>query len=189
MPTFPSNPSITSRLSTGSALTFQQMDANFGNLTASNDAIISVIQTASYVDSNNVFYPNTSQSFFSASISSSTIGKAVVSSLTASVVAVLGTAVFNSGLVVGGGLTGTASNAVSSSYTVTSSYAITAATASYVNSLVQNVVITGSFLVTGSTVNFKNLPTTEPLVTGSLWLSGSGVGSASGSKYLMVFTG
>ena len=33
------------------------------------------------------------------------------------------------------------------------------------------------------------LPTTEPSITGALWLSGSGGGSASGSKYLMVFTG
>jgi hypothetical protein len=34
-----------------------------------------------------------------------------------------------------------------------------------------------------------NLPTTEPLVSGALWLSGSGVGSSTGSKYLMVFNG
>ena len=33
------------------------------------------------------------------------------------------------------------------------------------------------------------LPTTENRVTGSLWLSGSGAGSATGSKYLMVFNG
>jgi hypothetical protein len=32
------------------------------------------------------------------------------------------------------------------------------------------------------------LPTTEPNVTGSLWISGSGIGDASGSGYLMVFT-
>jgi len=50
MPTFPSNPTITSRLSTGSALTYTQMDTNFGNLTASIDSVIIVTaQTASYV--------------------------------------------------------------------------------------------------------------------------------------------
>ena len=48
--------------------------------------------------------------------------------------------------------------------------------------------VTGSFSTSGS-VLFTDLPTTEPLVTGSLWLSGSGVGNASGSKYLMVFSG
>jgi hypothetical protein len=38
-----------------------------------------------------------------------------------------------------------------------------------------------------TSVLISNLPSTEPLVTGSLWISGSGVGSASGSGYLMVF--
>ena len=57
-------------------------------------------------------------------------------------------------------------------------------------------IVTGSFHVnnsgsfmTGSTVILENLPTIEPTVSGSLWLSGSGAGSASGSKYLMVFNG
>ena len=49
-----------------------------------------------------------------------------------------------------------------------------------------DVEISGSLGVTGS-VNFSGLPTSEPAVTGALWLSGSGIGSASGSKYLMVF--
>jgi len=51
---------------------------------------------------------------------------------------------------------------------------------------------TASLHVSGTGVTnivFDNLPTSEPTVTGSLWLSGSGVGSASGSKYLMVFSG
>ena len=78
MPTFPSNPTITSRLSTGSALTYTQMDTNFGNLTASIDSVISVSRTASYVDSSNVYYTGTSQSFWSASISSSTVGTATI---------------------------------------------------------------------------------------------------------------
>jgi hypothetical protein len=45
------------------------------------------------------------------------------------------------------------------------------------------------FEVLNELIYMYNLPTTEPATTGSLWLSGSGVGSASGSKYLMVFNG
>tara|TARA_B100000963_G_scaffold361587_1_gene397911 strand:+ start:2893 stop:3492 length:600 start_codon:yes stop_codon:yes gene_type:complete len=37
--------------------------------------------------------------------------------------------------------------------------------------------------------SLHGLPTTEPSIAGTMWLSGSGAGSASGSKYLMVFTG
>jgi hypothetical protein len=36
-------------------------------------------------------------------------------------------------------------------------------------------------------ITMETLPTTEPNVTGSLWISGSSAGSASGSGYLMVF--
>jgi len=51
--------------------------------------------------------------------------------------------------------------------------------------------ISASFTSTGSfgSAMLTNLPTVEPLVSGALWLSGSGGGSASGSKYLMVFNG
>jgi len=228
MPTFPSNPTITSRLSTGSALTYTQMDTNFGNLTASIDSVIEVSRTASYVDSSNIYYTGTSQSFWSASISSSNINTATVSTLNVTNLTAAGTVTLNAGLTIGAGtitgnvtgsLFGTASwasnaltasyvvtantasyvvtantasyvlNAVSSSFASTASYVVTALTASSVSSLVQNVVISGSLFVTGSPVRLVGLPTTEPLVTGSLWLSGSGVGSASGSKYLMVFNG
>jgi len=65
MPTFPSNPTITSRLSTGSALTYTQMDTNFGNLTASIDSVINVIKEAAYTGSSNVYMSGTSQSFWS----------------------------------------------------------------------------------------------------------------------------
>jgi len=204
MPTFPSNPTITSRLSTGSALTYTQMDTNFGNLTASIDSVIEVSRTASYVDSSNIYYTGTSQSFWSASISSSNINTATVSTLNVTNLTAAGTVTLNAGLTIGAGtitgnvtgsLFGTASwasNALTASYVVTAntaSYVVTALTASSVSSLVQNVVISGSLFVTGSPVRLVGLPTTEPLVTGSLWLSGSGVGSASGSKYLMVFNG
>ena len=215
MPTFPSNPTITSRLSTGSALTYTQMDTNFGNLTASIDSVISVSKTASYIDSSNVYYTGTSQSFWSASISSSTVGTATVSTLNVTNLTAAGTVTLNGGLTIGAGtitgnLTGTSSfatqastasyvvtantasyvlNAVSSSFASTASYVATAQTASSVSPLIQTVIISGSLFITGSPVRLVGLPTTEPLITGSLWLSGSGAGSATGSKYLMVFNG
>ena len=219
MPTFPSNPTITSRLSTGSALTYTQMDTNFGNLTASIDSVISVSRTASYVDSNNAYYAGTSQSFWSASISSSTIGTATVSTLNVTNLTAAGTVLLNGGLTIGAGtitgnvtgsVFGTASwatqastasyvvtantasyvlNAVSSSFASTASYVATAQTASSVSPLIQTVIISGSLFITGSPVRLVGLPTTEPLITGSLWLSGSGAGSSTGSKYLMVFNG
>lgn len=204
MPTFPSNPTITSRLSTGSALTYTQMDTNFGNLTASIDSVISVSRTASYVDSNNAYYAGTSQSFWSASISSSTIGTATVSTLNVTNLTAAGTVLLNGGLTIGAGtitgnvtgsVFGTASwatQASTASYVVTAntaSYVATAQTASSVSPLIQTVIISGSLFITGSPVRLVGLPTTEPLITGSLWLSGSGAGSATGSKYLMVFNG
>ena len=202
MPTFPSNPTITSRLSTGSALTYTQMDTNFGNLTASIDSVISVSRTASYVDSSNVYYTGTSQSFWSASISSSTVGTATVSTLNVTNLTAAGTVTLNGGLTIGAGtitgnvtgsVFGTASwatQASTASYVVTAqtaSYVATAQTASSVSPLIQTVIISGSLFITGSPVRLVGLPTTEPLITGSLWLSGSGAGAASGSKYLMVF--
>ena len=327
MPTFPSNPTITSRLSTGSALTYTQMDTNFGNLTASIDSVIEVSRTASYVDSSNIYYTGTSQSFWSASISSSNINTATVSTLNVTNLTAAGTVTLNAGLTIGAGtitgnvtgsLFGTASwayNASTASIAQTASYIPTFqqvitrgtfassstniilaatdnvqirgeagssnATASlsfgvgtnannYIlagkalniqgnrsntnnlgvtilsaedsnraaritvgsgsnasriqlattiysstgpvtnleienqetfiygpltigdddpNGIYGSLTVTGSLAVTGSTVNLIGLPTTEPLVTGSLWLSGSGAGSASGSKYLMVFNG
>jgi len=204
MPTFPSNPSITSRLSTGSALTYTQMDTNLGNLTASIDSVISVSRTASYVDSSNVYYTGTSQSFWSASISSSTIGTATVNTINVTNLTAAGTVTLNGGLTIGAGtitgnvtgsVFGTASwatQASTASYVVTAqtaSYVATAQTASSVSTLVQTVIISGSLFITGSPVRLVGLPTTEPLITGSLWLSGSGAGSSTGSKYLMVFNG
>ena len=44
----------------------------------------------------------------------------------------------------------------------------------------------GSAIFKGG-VTIESLPTAEPTVTGSLWISGSGGGSASGSGYLMIF--
>jgi hypothetical protein len=178
------------------------MDTNFGNLTASINSVISVSRTASYVDSSNVYYTGTSQSFWSASISSSTIGTATISTINVTNLTAAGTVTLNGGLTIGAGtitgnvtgsVFGTASwatQASTASYVVTAqtaSYVATAQTASSVSTLVQTVIISGSLFITGSPVRLVGLPTTEPLITGSLWLSGSGAGAASGSKYLMVF--
>jgi len=297
MPTFPSNPTITSRLSTGSALTYTQMDTNFGNLTASIDSIISVSKTASYIDSSNVYYTGTSQSFWSASISSSTVGTATIGTLNVTNLTAAGTVTLNGGLTIGAGtITGNLTGSVFGTASLatnarTASYVVTALTASYIPTF-QQVVTRGTFassstnIILAATTNVQvrgedgnsngdatlafgvgtndnnyivatknlkivgntgnaagavgvvlqaktgsnyesavvvgsgsagqsrvaiqtgdgvtkytqfevlneliymyNLPTTEPATTGSLWLSGSGVGSASGSKYLMVFNG
>ena len=57
-----------------------------------------------------------------------------------------------------------------------------------------NITASGAISASGTISAFgssslQGLPTSEPSVVGTLWLSGSGAGSASGSKYLMVFTG
>ena len=57
-----------------------------------------------------------------------------------------------------------------------------------------NITASGDISASGAISAFgssslQGLPTSEPSVVGTLWLSGSGAGSASGSKYLMVFTG
>ena len=59
---------------------------------------------------------------------------------------------------------------------------------------VTNITASGNISASGTISAFGSsslvgLPITEPSTTGALWLSGSGGGSASGSKYLMVFTG
>lgn len=158
MPTFPSNPTITSRLSTGSALTYTQMDTNFGNLTASIDSVISVSRTASYVDSSNVYYTGTSQSFWSASISSSNINTATVSTLNVTNLTAAGTVTLNGGLTIGAGtitgnVTGSvfgtaswASNARTASYVLNAVSSSFASTASYVNNLRQTLIVSGNIV-------------------------------------------
>ena len=193
MPTFPSNPTITSRLSTGSALTYTQMDTNFGNLTASIDSVISVSRTASYVDSSNVYYTGTSQSFWSASISSSTIGTATVSTINVTNLTAAGTVTLNGGLTIGAGtitgnltgsVFGTASWATQAS---TASYVVTAQTASYVlnavsssfastasyvlNAVSSSFASTASFVRTALTASY--IPTVQQVVTRGTFASSS----------------
>jgi len=174
MPTFPSNPTITSRLSTGSALTYTQMDTNFGNLTASIDSVISVSRTASYVDSNNAYYAGTSQSFWSASISSSTIGTATVNTINVTNLTAGGTVTLNGGLTIGAGtitgnLTGTSSFATLAS---TASYVVTAQTASYVlNAVSSSFASTASFVRTALTASY--IPTFQQVVTRGTFASSS----------------
>ena len=169
MPTFPSNPTITSRLSTGSALTYTQMDTNFGNLTASIDSVISVSKTASYIDSSNVYYTGTSQSFWSASISSSTVGTATVSTLNVTNLTAAGTVTLNGGLTIGAGtITGNLTGSVfgTASWATnarTASYVVTALTASYIPTF-QQVVTRGTFA--SSSTNIILAATTNVQVRG-----------------------
>jgi len=194
MPTFPSNPSITSRLSTGSALTYTQMDTNFGNLTASIDSVISVSRTASYVDSSNVYYTGTSQSFWSASISSSTIGTATVNTINVTNLTAAGTVTLNGGLTIGAGtitgnvtgsVFGTASwatQASTASYVVTAqtaSYVVTAQTASYVaTAQTASYVVTAqtaSYVATAQTASSVSTLVQTVIISGSLFITGSPV--------------
>lgn len=174
MPTFPSNPTITSRLSTGSALTYTQMDTNFGNLTASIDSVINVIQEAAYTGSSNVYMSGTSQSFWSASISSSTVGTATVSTLNVTNLTAAGTVTLNGGLTIGAGtitgnLTGTSSFATQAS---TASYVVTANTASYVlNAVSSSFASTASYVVTALTASY--IPTFQQVITRGTFASSS----------------
>ena len=169
MPTFPSSPTITSRLSTGSALTYTQMDTNFGNLTASIDSVIEVSKTASYIDSSNVYYTGTSQSFWSASISSSTVGTATVSTLNVTNLTAAGTVTLNGGLTIGAGtITGNLTGSVfgTASWATnarTASYVVTALTASYIPTF-QQVVTRGTFA--SSSTNIILAATTNVQVRG-----------------------
>jgi hypothetical protein len=116
--------------------------------------LLSVSRTASYVDSNNAYYAGTSQSFWSASISSSTIGTATVSTLNVTNLTAGGTVTLNGGLTIGAGtitgdLTGTSSFATQAS---TASYVVTANTASYVlNAVSSSFASTASYVLNAVT--------------------------------------
>ena len=56
----------------------------------------------------------------------------------------------------------------------------------YSLAVTQSINTSGSAKFIGG-ITMETLPTTEPTVTGSLWISGSGIGSHSGSGYLMIF--
>ena len=66
-----------------------------------------------------------------------------------------------------------------------------ASSSKFIGDITASGNISGSSTSTGSfgQLSLKHLPTTVPLITGSLWISGSGGGTASGSGYLMIFTG
>ena len=81
--------------------------------------------------------------------------------------------------------------AASATSATSATTATTATNALAVSGSVQAVTFdsSGSFSISVWSVTFSALSTTEQRTTGSLWLSGSGAGAVSGSKYLMVFTG
>ena len=91
----------------------------------------------------------------------------------------------------------TASGNISSSGIITAAEGIFGTGTTTINDSINttgNITASGNISSSGTISAFGSsslvgLPTTEPLTPGALWLSGSGGGSASGSKYLMVFTG
>jgi phage baseplate assembly protein gpV len=91
----------------------------------------------------------------------------------------------------------TASGNISSSGIITAAEGIFGTGTTTINDSINttgNITASGNISASGTISAFGSsslvgLPTTEPLTPGALWLSGSGGGSASGSKYLMVFTG
>jgi hypothetical protein len=145
------------------------MDTNFGNLTASIDSIISVSKTASYIDSSNVYYTGTSQSFWSASISSSTVGTATIGTINVTNLTAAGTVTLNGGLTIGAGtITGNLTGSVfgTASWATnarTASYVVTALTASYIPTF-QQVVTRGTFA--SSSTNIILAATTNVQVRG-----------------------
>jgi hypothetical protein len=150
------------------------MDTNFGNLTASINSVIEVSRTASYVDSSNVYYTGTSQSFWSASFISSSTGTATVSTLNVTNLTAGGTVTLNGGLTIGAGtitgnLTGTSSFATLAS---TASYVVTAQTASYVlNAVSSSFASTASFVRTALTASY--IPTFQQVITRGTFASSS----------------
>jgi hypothetical protein len=125
-----------------------------------------------------VYYTGTSQSFWSASISSSTIGTATVNTINVTNLTAAGTVTLNGGLTIGAGtitgnvtgsVFGTASWATQAS---TASYVVTAQTASYVlNAVSSSFASTASFVRTALTASF--IPTFQQVVTRGTFASSS----------------
>ena len=146
----------------GSALSYNEMDANFATLSSATGSSV----TGSFISGVTQTFQRGDGTSFTTTIASASYA------VSASHVEF--------------------ADLASSATSVTSATTATTATnALAVSGSVQAVTFdsSGSFSISGSSVTFSGLSTNEPSTTGSLWLSGSGAGSASGSKYLMVFTG
>ena len=152
----------------GSALSYNEMDANFATL---SDATGSSV-TGSFISGVTQTFQLGDGTSFTTTIASASYA------VSASHVEFADDAT-------------SASYAVSSSHSEFADSAGSATNALSVSGSVQAVTFdsSGSFSISGSSVTFSGLSTIEQSTTGSLWLSGSGAGAASGSKYLMGFTG
>lgn len=155
----------------GSALSYNEMDANFATLSSATGSSV----TGSFISGVTQTFQLGDGTSFTTTIASASYA------VSASHVEF-------------------ADDATSASYAVSSSHsefadsagsATTATNALAASGSIQAVTFdsSGSFSISGSSITFSGLSTNEPSTVGSLWLSGSGAGAASGSKYLMVFTG
>jgi len=167
---------LTYRQTKGSALTIQELDANFAYFTGSQSISGSTVISGSltvdgplYVTGSSVIFDTDNGAYIQFQVS--------------------GTADFSRDIIVRDdlfvyddvNLRGSDINMgydSGSDSNLTSGYTLQVTQSSTNNS--------GSAIFKGG-VTIESLPTSEPSVTGSLWISGSGVGSASGSGYLMVF--
>ena len=152
----------------GSALSYNEMDANFSTLSSATGSSV----TGSFISGVTQTFQRGDGTSFTTTIASASYA------VSASHVEFADDAT-------------SASYAVSSSHSEFADSAGSATNALAVSGSVQAVTFdsSGSFSISGSSVTFSGLSTNEPSTVGSLWLSGSGAGAASGSKYLMVFTG
>ena len=152
----------------GSALSYNEMDANFSTLSSATGSSV----TGSFISGVTQTFQLGDGTSFTTTIASASYA------VSASHVEFADDAT-------------SASYAVSSSHSEFADSAGSATNALSVSGSVLAVTFdsSGSFSISGSSVTFSGLSTNEPSTAGSLWLSGSGAGAASGSKYLMVFTG
>ena len=149
----------------GSALSYNEMDANFATLSSATGSSV----TGSFISGVTQTFQLGDGTSFTTTIASASYA------VSASHVE----------------FADEAASATTATSATSATTATTATNALAVSGSVQAVTFdsSGSFSISGSSVTFSGLSTTEQRTTGSLWLSGSGAGAASGSKYLMVFTG
>ena len=163
---------LTYRNVKGSALTIDELDANFAHFTGSQSITGSLIVSGSttidgplYVTGSSVIIDVDNGAYVQFQVS--------------------GTVDFSRDIIVRDDLT-VYDDANLKGTDINMGYGEDAPGFGYTLSVTQSNNESGSAKFIGE-ITMESLPTTEPNVTGSLWISGSGGGSASGSGYLMIF--
>ena len=163
---------LTYRQTKGSALTIQELDANFAYFTGSQSISGSTIISGSLTVDGPLYVTGSSVIFDT--------DNGVYNSFQ-----VTGSADFSRDVTVRDDLT-VYDDANLKGTDINMGYGEAAPGFGYTLSVTQSNNESGSAKFIGG-ITMETLPTTEPNVTGSLWVSGSGGGSASGSGYLMIF--